>query len=246
MSAIQEFFKHQQELSARRKELEKKRRTMVRKPKVVVTEEVVDTNINEFSYYDSLLRRNWFVDDDLFMDLIWEAEQDVFDQIMENVETYPEYVRITLKERFAPERNSDKVKLKYKEMTDDDVFRIYQDNQREFEAKLEVVWQKFKAERGLCREENELDDKVLQLEENLRKTKKSLEDLMNAPKKYVAPSMRNKVNSSNDADKEKIRVEIRNIENEIAETKKQIKEEEEKWENGKKREYYDQLCESMQ
>ena len=79
MAAIQQYFQSGREMVARRKEWHQK--LLNKKTHLDVVEEV-DTFEDEFLEFDTLLRRDWFVDDDDIVDLVWDASHEVFQMIM--------------------------------------------------------------------------------------------------------------------------------------------------------------------
>jgi hypothetical protein len=74
----------------------------------------------------------------------------------------------------------------------------------------------------------------------LQEKKKTKELQSKATKKYVAPSMRGKVEQP-----EPIDIEIQKLENEITVVQQQLKVEDQTWENGKKSELYNYLLLSL-
>jgi hypothetical protein len=239
MSAIKQFLKHSREVAKKMDLWEKELIERMNNP--VPIEEIYSCE-EEFKDFDYLLRRNWFVNEDDILDLVWDASEEVFAKIMENVYTYPEPVRSVLIVHFANPKVSKDTTIKIKDLSDYDMYKSFQKRNEDIQFKLEVAWRKYKKDNGMTRPHGEFDDKYEELEEKLQDVKKLIEAEKNKPSKtYVLPSKRNKVKPVND-DLEK---KVRSIENEIELVKKQIEQEEKNWEHGKKSEFSFQLWNKM-
>jgi hypothetical protein len=240
MSVIKKSIQRIHQANLRREAWEKKAFEEMMNPKPVV-EEVYNCE-QEFSEFDTLLRRNWFDDDDDIVQLVWDATEEAFAMIMENVDTYPERVQRVLRYRFRPRVLKiwkQQKRFKVKELSDTDMYKIEDDNQTEFDNKLEAEWQAYRKENGLSRPESEADERYTELYGRLQKAKKTLEDEVKKPtsKTYVPPSMRNKTPAEKTPEVEKLQKVVQTLENEIAQVKKEIVNEEYIWENDKRTQY---------
>lgn len=243
MTAIQNFFEHTREVAKRKAEWERKMLEELKNPKVI--QQVIVVNEEEFQEFDSLLRRNWFVDDADIIDCVWDASEEVFERIMKNVYSYPERVRNVLLYTFNPPKMATKLSLKIRELSDQDMYRAHKQQEQITAKKVDEAWIQYKKDYGLTRPEGDVDAMYTDIYDQLQRKKKELEALQKKPTKtYVPPSMRGKQPASPEVTLlEKV---IGNLENEIVEVKKQIELEEQIWENAKKSSVYAQLLESVQ
>lgn len=237
MSAIQQYFENGRVFAARQKELRQK---LLMKQTHLSTVEEVDTCEDEFLEFDTLLRRDWFVDDDDIIELVWDASEEAFVMIMNNLHTYSARVRSVLTNTFNMPKISQRVKMNVTCLTDDQLDHIETTKLKELSTKIEAAWQAYKKAHGLTRPENEVDDTYTELYEMLQEKKKTKELQNKSKKKYVAPSMRGKVEPV-----EPIDIEIQKLENEITNVQQKIKDEDQLWENGKKSELYKYLLLSL-
>ena len=242
MTAIQQFFEHNREVAKRQAEREKKRLEELKNPKVI--EEIIVVNEEEFQEFDALLRRNWFVDDEDIIGLIWEASEEVFLRIMEQVQTYPERVRDVLVNAFDPPKLAEKVSLKTRELSDEDMYRMLKNQEDATKKKVDEAWIEYKKKYGLSRPEGDVDARYTELYEKLQAKKKELESLQNKPSKtYVPPSMRGKAVANPEVTL--LEKDILKLENEIVNAKKDIELYEQFWDNEKKSSVYEQLLKSV-
>lgn len=238
MAAIQQYFQSGREMVARRKEWHQK--LLNKKTHLDVVEEV-DTFEDEFLEFDTLLRRDWFVDDGDIVDLVWDASHEVFQMIMKNMPMYSARVRTVLTNTFDMPKLSHLVKIKTRYLSEDELNHIEMSQLKDLSRKIEAVWQTYKNEHGLTRPENDVDDKYTELYETLQEKKKERDAQRNkAVKKYVPPSMRGKETEPDAIDKT-----IQKLENEMSIVQQQVQVEEQLWENGKKSELYGHLLLSV-
>lgn len=223
MSAIQEYFVNARKVAKRREEWVQKKIEEMENPPVI--EEVYSCE-EEFSEFDSLLCRNWFLTNEDIIDLVWEASEDAFMKIMDNLHRYPKNVQEVLLYSFNPPTFSNKT-LKLKNLTDEDMFQMYKAEQQRLEKLLDEEWNKHKKETGVTRPLGDVDEKYTDLYDELQRAKKKLEDVS---KVYVSPSLKKQGNTESDKAKEN----IKRIENEIVQVKKEIEQEEKKWEDDRK------------
>jgi hypothetical protein len=242
MAAIQRFFDNNRNVKQRMVELRVKRIEDYQNKLRLEEEKRIATIEEEFVQFDSLLRRNWFVNDYDIIDLVWEASEEVFERIKSNLHTYPERIQEVLMYTFDPPKLTTK---KCRELSDDDMVKMTTARQEQLDKKVNEAWEIYKKEKGLTRPDGDVDSKHTELYEDLQSTKRELEDYKkNASKKYVPPSMRGK--GDTDPVLDTLEKKILKLENEIVEVKKDIQLEERIWENGKKTSVYQQLLESVQ
>lgn len=236
MSAVKQLFNRVREVKLLKQQQREQRRTdRINKIK---QQEDLDKKAfeEEFSEADSVLRTGYFDSEEYLIEYVWELEQDVFEKIMENKETYPEYVREFLINTFDPPKLATG-KIRLVELTDDDMDRMEFEKEQEFDKQFELEWQKYKKEKGISRPETETDDKYTELYEDLQTVKNELDTELKKPsvgRKYVTPAMRGKVTEVESPEILKLKEKIKNIENEIIKVKKEIKQEEDNWENEKR------------
>lgn len=236
MSIVKQAIHRIHHANLRREAWEKKTFEEIMNPPPVI-EEVYNCE-QEFSEFDTLLRRNWFVDDDSIIELVWDATEEAFEKIMENVNTYPERVQRVLTNKFRPTFTRIS-KKKTKDLTNNDMDTIEYRNQKNFNERLEVEWQTYRKENGLSRPESDADERYTELYTRLQKTKRDLEEETKKPasKRYLPPSMRDKLPVTVTPEVEKLQKTIQNLENEISQVKKEIVNEEYIWENDKRTQY---------
>lgn len=245
MTAKQQYFIHIREVAQRNAEYKRK---MIERMKssIDIVEDVYNCE-HEFSEFDILLRRNWFLQDEDILELVWNASEEAFAKIIENVETYPEQVRNVLMDAFTPLKISEKVTLKIKELTTKDMLILQQTLNKEFDIKFRNVWQTYKKENGLTRPDGDLDDKYTDVYDTLQTIKKELENELNKPVsigKYVPPSIRSKTPIVS-PEVVKLQEKIKNLENEISQLKRGIVIKETIWENDKQLEYQSTILNKM-
>lgn len=240
MAAVKIYFDNAREVAKHKAEMRQKRMERITNPKV--DEQAIIAEEEEFLMFDSLLRRNWFVNDHDIMDLVWEASEKAFLRIMDNVYTYPEDVRELLCSAFNPPKYAKKT---FRELSDDDMVMMKKKQEEELARKVDEAWNEYKKNYGLTRPDGDVDTRYTDLYEELQETKKELENLKkNTPKKYVPPSARGKEEATPEVSA--LEKKILKLENEIVDAKKDIELEEQIWENGRKASVYDQLLESVQ
>ena len=81
MAAVKSYFDNARDVARRKAEWRQKRMEELMNPEV--DEEAILAEEEEFQMFDSLLRRNWFVNDYDIIDLTWDASEEVFQRIMD-------------------------------------------------------------------------------------------------------------------------------------------------------------------
>lgn len=205
-----------------------------------VTEPVEKKNPFEeaMKYYDFILQRDWFVDEESLIDFICQAEPEVFDHIFQNMYMYPERVMYTILNMKPFRLDTSKMKLKVVDLTDQDMYDIEEKQMEEARQEFDAAWVEYKnkhgLQRGVSREEEDLD--VLHM--MLRKEKETLTNYTNKMKKaYVPPSRRGTSVATVDPMQEQLTKKVTTIENEIKALEKKIQELNNNWEETSKNEF---------
>jgi len=234
--AIKNFFEHQREVTKRREEYYARLEEEMKNPPI----EVVDTTAfdKEVAEFDFLLKRNWFLDEEDIRDLLWDADEDIFQEIVNRINTYPYNVRQVIFE-FLPIPLGN-VKLKVRELTDDDMKRRELQAYENTKKMLEEAWENHK--KTLQPPVGDLDSEMDDLFARLQATKKELED---AKKKsltgrYVPPGMRDKV-VADDPQVLAVTKKIEKLENEINIQKQYIEQGNHAWFINKRNEFEQQM-----
>lgn len=236
MSAIKQYFKQAKEAVVRKQNFVVKRE-LQRLKKIREAEEVNRLAFEkEFNETETVLRMGYFLSDEDLIEYVEEMYDDVFEKVMENVNSYPDHIRDVLIRKYDPPKFPTG-NLKLVDLTDDDMERMEELNKKKLDESFETEWQKYKKEKGMDRPEGELEDKYTDLYESLQLSKKELEDELKKPssKKYVPPSMRSTVPTIS-PEVANINKKIQDIENEISKVKKEIEQEEKIWEDDKRAE----------
>lgn len=234
--AIKNFFAHQREVNARRDAYNARLEEEMKNPPV----EVVDTSAFEKAVqeFDFLLKRNWFLDDEDIRDLLWDADDDVFQEIVNRMNTYPYNVRQVIF-GFLPLPLGN-VKLKIRDIDDDEMKRREIQEYENTKKMLQDAWETHK--KTLQPPVGHLDSEMDDLFAKLQATKKELED---AKKKsltgrYVPPGMRDKV-VADDPQVLAVVKKIEKLENEINIQKQYIEQSHDAWFINKRNEFEQQM-----
>lgn len=222
--AITNFFAHQREVSKRREAYYARLEEELKNPPAeVVDTEAFDKAVEEF---DFLLKRNWFLDDESIADLLLEADEDVFQEIVNRINTYPYNVRQVIF-AFLPLPIGN-VKLKIRELTDDDMNRRDMEVYTKAKRIRDDAWEAHK--KTLEPPVGDLDSEMDDMFARLQATKKELEDVKkkSLSGRYVPPSMRDKV-ISDDPAVLAVTKKIERLENEINIQKQYIEQSHNAW-----------------
>lgn len=195
-----------------------------------IQEEVIDTSAfdKEVEHFDFLLKRNWFLDDESIRDLLWDADEDVFQEIVNRITTYPYNVRQVIF-GFLPLPIGN-VKLKIRDITDEELeLQEFKEQERQ-RKELSDAWEAYKIEKNLQPPVGDSDGDLDEMFSELQQLKKNLED---AKKKsltgrYVPPAMRDKA-VADDPKVIDIKKKIETVENEILLQNKRIEQEQNEW-----------------
>jgi len=244
MSAItiKNFFNNQREVTARHNAYRKRLLEEMNK----VHEYVVDTSARdkEVEYFDFLLKRNWFVDDESISELLLDASEDVFEVIVKRMNTYPANVRERIYSFLPlPIRNGT---LKVVILTDEQMELREFKEQEQLRTTLSDAWELYKVEKNLEPPVGSLDAELGDLFTCLQQLKKDLED---AKKKslvgrYVPPAIRDKI-VMEDPRVVDVSKKIETVENEIIRQNRYIEQEKHGWFMQKQNEFEEQQMLSM-
>lgn len=226
MTAINQFFNHHREVSANREAFYK----MMDEKEDNLQIEVINTDLFDDSvrYFDKMLMRNWFVDDESIHDLLMDADEDVFREIVIRVNKYSYNVRQVILSFFPI--TDRKLKLKIRDITDTElelceVRQLAMDKQSR-----DIKWETYVTENRLEAPIGELDEDYDEMLNVLELLKTELSDAKRKTLvgRYVPPAMRDSIL---DVDPMVMRVtkKIVTVENEIILQKKLIKQENDDW-----------------
>lgn len=235
MSVIKNFFEHQREVTARREAYYKRLEEEMPKPHV----EVIDTSAfdKELAEFDFLLKRNWFLDIEDIYELLWEADEEMFQEIVNRADTYDRNVKNAIYD-LLPSNLGRHTKLKIHNITDEETELQELKEQERQKKERQDAWEAYKAEQKLEPPVGYLDSELDEMFCELQELKKNLED---AKKKsltgrYVPPSMRDKVVSA-DPTVLDITKKIQKAENEIIIQNQFIEQEKNEWFMRKRNEF---------
>jgi hypothetical protein len=225
--AIKNFFDREREVTARMKAYFRRMEKQMNAPK----EEVIDTHAfdKEVEYFDVLLKRNWFLDSEGIEELLMDADEEVFQVIVDRAHTYPENVRAIIYS-FLPISTSKYSKLKIRDITDEQMdLQEFKEKERK-RKELSDGWEAYKVNQKLEPPVGYLDAELDDMFSELQELKKNLED---AKKKsltgrYVPPAMREKV-AAEDSHVIEITKQIQKAENEILLQNQRIEQEHHEW-----------------
>lgn len=159
---------------------------------------------------DALLLANAFLEDEEIWDLLYDADQEAWDYVHANIEKYPHRVRVILNPNYwVPDKK--KLKMKVVELTDESEARMNVKTRVAKMREFEPVWESMKetiSERPIDEMDDELDDAWQALS---AARDRMTEYLSKKKSKYVPPSARKTVDD-----------EQQEIEDEIAECKKEF------------------------
>lgn len=169
---------------------------------------------DEVNEYDSILKRNWFLDRQHIADCLWDASEEVFGEIVNRKDTYPEEVQQVIYQIVTPVLRKNKWSIR--------VVSHEESNLREFKERKEKkkqhedAWEMYKSTQNPQPPLGPLDEEMDVIHLRLESTKKELEIAKKKAitGKYITPSMREKIVESNPRVIH-LRGVIQSIENEI-------------------------------
>lgn len=243
MAAVKKYFEHLRDVEKKREEFKQKKIQEIEDQLRLQEEKRLAAYEAEFLEYDFLLRRDWFLDEDDILDLIWDISEETFQRIMENLNVYSLRVRTVLRSTVPQPKCSTNSSLTVRDISELDLYREQAKHVQSLLDKVDDLWIAYKKEHGLSRPDGEADAKYTELYESLQATKKQLDGEVNKPSKtYVAPSLRKK---NVTPEVEKLQLRVTTIENEISNVQKEIELQEKIWDNDKKSHVFNKLLYSV-
>lgn len=225
MSAIKKFLDTERAaIRIRNERIAEMEREMYEEESVYTPEDDMQLQ-DEIKNFEFLLNRNWFLDNDEIVDLLWDASEYAFQHILSNVSSYPARVRDVIYDNFIPRKIANQ---SVRELSDHDMLKIYMKQDDDMNQEIETAWQTYLKTNGVTRPDGELEDVLDYTYEQLTKQKKMLDqERSKKSKNYVPPSMRGSKVTSPVADK--LEASVQSLENEIDTLNKQIEQEEKSW-----------------
>lgn len=190
-------------------------------------------NNNTMDHVNSLLVRNWFVNEEDITELISQTTDENFDKIKKNVDKYSDRVRYII----APQDFTccSKLKTKCSELTDADMDTMTKTQKLADEAEFEEKWKEYSKTIG-DRPYDSIDGQLDDMWDSLQAEKNRLTQLLNKKKiKYIAPSARGK--GTVDPEQSIIEKRISILENEFQNIKNLVDHADSTWLDNKKNEY---------
>ena len=189
--------------------------------------------MSAFEYYDKLLMRDWFTDDRELEDLLDDLTEEVYQQIYNCRDKYPDRVRYYINP--TEYARNEKVTFKLDELTEKDMARIVEEQKLNNEKHFEAEWEKHKA--TLERPEDSVDHDADEAWRMLDILKQALEShLKTRGIKYVPPSMRGK-GTVVDPKQKQLEEKIAELENEFKKRMEAVEQEDTLWFEIKKNEF---------
>ena len=143
ISVVKNFFIRNREVTAEKKA---RRLQKIEEMKKIIIIEEEEENLSfkeEVKELDFLLRRNWFDSEDMIYELLWDANEDVFQEIVSRIASYPYNIQQSIA-GFIPMTKTLNLKLKIRNLTDEDMElkEIMELDKRRKEK--ETAWEKYK------------------------------------------------------------------------------------------------------
>lgn len=237
VSAVKSLFVRHRQVAVE-KEARRLQKIEDMKKIAIIQEEKEDLSFKEeVNEIDFLLRRNWFDDEEMVYELLWDANEDVFQEIVSRIQTYPYNIQQSIA-GFIPMCSNLNLKLKIRELTDEDmelkeITSI--ENQRK---EVDAAWEKHRTENNIEAPVGDNDSEYDDIYSAIQVAKKELEDVKkkSVTGKYIVPHMREQTIASNpqviEAEKK-----IKNLENELQHQKEIIKQRQNEWIINKRNEF---------
>jgi hypothetical protein len=240
--AIKKFFAHQREVTARQNAYYARLEEEMNNPPVTVEDTAAFDK--EVEHFDFLLKRNWFLDEESIADFLMDASEEVFQEIVNRLKTYPYDVQQAIF-AFLPLPIGN-VKLKVRDLSDEYMAIREIQAYEAVKKTLDDSWQKYKTENNIEPPVGYLDSEMDDMYGELQATKKELEDVKkkSLSGRYVPPGMRDKV-VSDDPRVAEVLKNIEKLENEINTQKKYIEQERDVWYANKRTEFEKQQMLSL-
>lgn len=182
---------------------------------------------DEVERFDFLLKRNWFPGRDVLVDFLWEADEDVFQELMKRMSTYPSEVQEVLFS-FLPRQI--KTHLKVRVLTQEEAnLREIQDK-KDRKKRRDDLWELFKVQQNLQPPAGPLDQELEELVMMVQHLQKEIESIKKKTMagRYVPPSARGNKTETNPKVLE-LEKKIQTVENEIEIQKQLIEQSHHEW-----------------
>lgn len=138
------------------------------------------------------LENNWIIDDNkirLYLDNMYEHE---YKYVSANRHRYDMCVQNIIAEYDPPVKLAKNVKLKFKELTEFDMFMMKRQKEELYKEKMLAAWEKYKIEHDLQRPLSQLDEKCDEVYMKLQSEREKLEEVVaKKANKYTTPAKRN-------------------------------------------------------
>lgn len=159
---------------------------------------------------DALLQRNWFVERDDIVHLLYLLVEDDWRWIVHNRHKYDPLIQIIICQE-AGIFPTFETELKFRDLTEEDCEDIAIDFERQTVIRTDSRWDEYKKTTGIRRPQSDIDNKLYELNIKLQK------EYDNYHKKYCP-------------DKHEIAVRINSLKNEIDQVQDRIDKENKDWE----------------
>lgn len=157
---------------------------------------------------DFLLRRNWFLDEEMLLDLLYLADEDSWAWIIANRNRYEYSIKnVICSEAFVPRPRG---KMAVRNMTDSEYSKIQMDAETESNIRTHERWIAYKEQHNICRPELDIDVQCQEVYTKIAEQRKKIKFLKTVP-----------------ADTEN---KLRALENEFDSLKTRIQQEDKDWE----------------
>jgi hypothetical protein len=237
VSAIKSLFVRHRQVAVE-KEARRLQKIEDMKRIIIIEEEEEDLSFKEeVKELDFLLKRNWFDDQEMVYELLWDANEDVFQEIVSRIQTYPYNIQQSIA-AFIPMSTNLNLKLKIRELTDEDMELKEIMSIENHHKQMNDAWEKYKTENNIHAPVGDNDSEYDDIYSAIQVAKKELEDAKkkSVTGKYIVPHMREQTIASNpqviEAEKK-----IKNLENELEQQKEVIKQKQNEWLINKRTEF---------
>lgn len=175
---------------------------------------------DEMNEYDFILKTTSFLDRQHIADCLWDASEELFKEIVNRKNTYPEDVQKVIYEIVTPVLRKSRWSVRILTQEESDLREFKE--RKEKKKQRDELWEAYKSTHNPQPPLGYLDEELDVIHLRLQSTKKELEEAKKKAitGKYVAPSAREKIVESNPRVLQ-IRSVIQTLENEM-ETQKQL------------------------
>ncbi len=229
MSSVKQFFNHLREVKERNRILAIERQHKIIEKELEIVEVVpksrrmyIDDTLYNVILNDDVEEIKWF---------ILQLNDDEIDFMLRKRYSYSTNIQTAIREIFDPPEiiNCCAIK-KYKDLNEDEYYKLEVRFYEEYNKQLESDWNEHKLKNGLSRPLLDIDTELTELNITIEKHKN---DLKNYPQKYVPRHVTRPV----DAKLENLKSLIQKIENEIKLKTEEIRVLDKRWNDNEKREF---------